>query len=85
MSCCGQKRNEYAKETKQAGESSPFHFPPLKIWRDTRFEYTGNSALTATGSATGKHYRFSHTGDTQLIDYRDVRSMLDIPVLKELS
>lgn len=48
------------------------------------FEYTGKTALTLIGNVTGMQYRFNYTGNRQNIDYRDVPSIMVIPVLKKV-
>ena len=58
--------------------------PTQKMWPDINFMYTGQSALTVTGSVTGKRYRFSGPEDKQLVDYRDASSMMNVPVLKRI-
>jgi hypothetical protein len=52
---------------------------------DVQFEYTGENALTVGGSVTGKRYRFIQSGNVQSVDYRDVPSMMTIPVLKKIA
>lgn len=54
------------------------------MWPDINFEYTGKTALTVRGPVSGKNYRFSKPGATQLIDYRDTSSLMAIPVLKRV-
>lgn len=49
------------------------------------FQYTGNTALTVTGSITRKSYRFHFSGDKQLVEYNDAPAMLAIPVLKKIN
>jgi hypothetical protein len=56
----------------------------VKIHEDIFFEYTGDTALTVTGTVTRKQYRFTGNGDIQLIDYRDTGGMMAIPVLRKL-
>lgn len=54
---------------------------PKKI---VNFQYTGNTALSITGSITRKNYRFNFPGDIQAIDYNDASAMLGVPVLKKI-
>ena len=83
MSCCGNKRNEYAGNL---SFSNSFHSPaiPSKMPEDVPFEYTGQTGLSITGNITGKKYRFSNNNDIQLIDYRDAGGMMAIPVLRKV-
>jgi hypothetical protein len=65
MSCCGNKRA--VQRT----------IPPVstKMWTDLHFENTGESAITAIGIVTGKHYRWAGKGDIQVVDYRDAGAL----------
>lgn len=54
------------------------------MWPDAEFEYTGLTALTVTGSVTGKRYRFFHPHNVQKVDYRDAAGMMAVPVLKKV-
>jgi hypothetical protein len=49
------------------------------------FEYTGKTALTVIGSATGKHYRFAATGVEVAVDSRDAASMAGVPNLRRIA
>ncbi len=51
---------------------------------DQYFEYIGKTALSVIGNRTGKNYRFSFSGDKQIIDYRDVADMLAVPILHKV-
>ena len=84
MSCCGQKRNEYKQESANNQTATPHNAPLPQLWRDVRFEYTGQKTLTVTGPVTGKLYLFTQPGDKQLVDYRDAMSMRHVPVLKAI-
>lgn len=48
-----------------------------------RFEYIGKTALTVTGSITGKRYRFSSPGEILQVDLRDVSGLMSVPVLRK--
>ena len=48
------------------------------------FQYTGKTALTVTGSATRKSYRFNFPGDIQHIEFSDAPAMNAVPVLKRV-
>lgn len=52
--------------------------------QEVHFKYTGQTALTAVGKITGKHYRFERAGDTQTVDFRDAYALSAIPVLKRV-
>lgn len=85
MACCGQKRNAFSNHSShQMLSNIMFNDAPSNNTRDAQFEYTGSTALTAIGSITGKRYRFSHPGDIQIVDYRDVPLMMGIGSLKKL-
>jgi hypothetical protein len=83
MCNCGNKRNSFSQqknETPKSNTSRPIetHTP------NANFEYTGKTALNVVGNVTGKNYRFSGTGDIQIIDHRDAPGMKLIPVLKRI-
>lgn len=84
MSCCGQKRNETRQQEQRPAAESVYNYTPPRMWDDVQLEYTGKTALTATGSITGKRYRFEHTGSQLVIDYRDAAGMMGIPVLRKV-
>ena len=83
MSCCGNKRNEYARNL-SPGYVSPSRATQVKMSEDIAFEYTGQTGLTVTGNITSKKYRFSGKGDMQLIDHRDAGGMMAIPALRKV-
>lgn len=56
-----------------------------KVREHVHFEYIGQTALSVTGSVSGRKYRFLFQGDRQLIDYRDAPGMMAVPVLKRIS
>lgn len=67
----------YSNELTSASLSSrPAH--------EVLFKYTGNTFLMATGSVTGKRYRFNFPGDMQPIDSRDAAALSTIPVMKKM-
>jgi len=81
MCNCGNKR-EYI--TQQSLSNTPGSDIPKKMWQDVEFEYTGQTALTVTGSITGRMYRFHQANNVQKIDYRDASAMMAVPVLKKV-
>jgi len=48
------------------------------------FEYVGRTALTVTGPASGRVYRFERTGSRIEADLRDRRSLAAIPQLRQI-
>lgn len=84
MCNCGNKRNEYTNQPQKLSNAVAGMEQTKKLWADIYFEYTGNSGLTIIGGVTGKRYRFDHSGDIQLIDYRDAGGMIAVPVLKKI-
>jgi hypothetical protein len=85
MCNCGNKRNNMVKQAFGSAETrSPQQPQQEKMWADVNFRYIGQSALTVTGTITGKRYRFSAAGEEQPIDYRDAASMMTVPVLKRV-
>lgn len=79
MACCGSKRNAYALQSKSMADGQQ-----LKSYTDAYFEYTGETALSVTGSISRINYRFKRKGDRQLIDYRDVNGMMALPFLQKV-
>jgi hypothetical protein len=45
-------------------------------------EYTGPTALTVVGGATGQTYRFAEPGARAQVDVRDIRTMAGVPHLR---
>lgn len=78
MCDCGNKRDSFTALTGTVNNATK------KMWQDAWFMYTGQSALTITGYISGKQYRFSASGEQQLIDYRDASAMMTVPVLKKV-
>jgi hypothetical protein len=84
MCNCGNKRNTYTGQSYKLSNDVASDIETKKMWTDVHFEYTGHSGLTVTGGVTRKRYRFNHTGDIQVIDYRDAGGMMAVPVLKKV-
>jgi hypothetical protein len=85
MCNCGNKRNTLANTTVTGSVyQQPLTSAAPTMWPDINFMYTGQSALTVTGSASGRQYRFNAPGEHQLIDYRDAPFMMKVPVLKKV-
>lgn len=84
MCNCGNKRQQFqAAESFKTSNPQNIEVPNNKMWADVYFEYIGLSALSVKGNITGRHYRFTHPGHTQLVDYRDTHGMMAVPVLKK--
>ena len=77
--CCGQKRNDYSNKSQSTNSQSS-----TSSTSDVSFEYTGESALSITGSSTGRRYRFNRKGEVQSIDFRDASGMMAVPVLRRV-
>ena len=85
MCNCENKRNELSSPSFSMSGTVTAKRNRQPIWPDVSFEYTGKTALSVTGNITGKRYRFSHSGDEQLIDYRDASGMRSIAVLRKVN
>lgn len=48
------------------------------------FRYVGDTSLTATGSITGKTYRFSSRGAVQMVHRQDAARLRDVPNLVQV-
>ncbi len=85
MCNCGNQRSQLGgqRSSGQDKKEAPAT-PGPKMWPDINFIYTGKSALTVTGTVTGKTYRFNAPGHQQPVDFRDASSMMMVPVLKRL-
>lgn len=81
MSCCGNKREEFLQSLSSQKTTL---IPVVKTWSDMMFEYIGQTSLVVKGSVSGNVYRFSKTGVSLLVDYRDVSGMMAVPMLKKL-
>lgn len=85
MCNCGNQRSQLGGQQFTGMEKNePLAPPAQKMWPDIKFSYTGQSALTVTGTITGRRYRFSKPGEEQPVDFRDAPSMLMVPVLKRV-
>ena len=83
MCNCGNKRNTFSQQKSEPSNPN-VQKPLITNTPNANFEYTGKTALTVVGNITGKSYRFSRTGDVQIIDHRDAPGMKLIPVLKRI-
>jgi hypothetical protein len=82
MSCCGGARQQLG------GIGRPAALPPTAAAPARRFtiafEYTGATALTVVGPASGRRYRFEGPGARQVVDPRDRPSLARVPRLREI-
>jgi len=85
MCNCGNKRNTLSTQTSgMPPGKQPVPIPTHKMGPDIGFVYTGQSALSVTGTVTGKRYRFSKPQEQQMVDFRDASAMMLVPVLKRI-
>lgn len=85
MCNCGNQRSQLGGQQFTGMEKSELITAPgQKMWPDIKFRYTGQSALSVTGTITGRRYRFNKPEEEQPVDFRDAPSMLMVPVLKRL-
>ena len=93
MSCCGGNR----ASQRSAWQSSPVPaqrqaLPARQSDRSEQngpdrhvtFEFTGPTAITVTGPATGSTYRFSGRSERVLVHGADAPSLLSIPGLRPI-
>jgi len=84
MSCCGSKRNAFQSHSISDTYRNDSAVIEEYAKEDLYFEYTGNSALTVTGSITGRKYRFAFPGDVQAIVYSDAGAMMALPMIRKV-
>lgn len=84
MCNCGNNRQTLTQQETKRMNSESFSAPSKKTWADVHFVYTGKTALTVSGNATGKLYRFAKPGEEQAIDFRDAAAMMQVPVLRRV-
>lgn len=77
--CCGKKRAALADHSRGMAQPSPAPAPDM-----IAFQYVGDTSLTATGSITGKTYRFAAKGAIQLIHRQDAARLRDVPNLIQM-
>jgi hypothetical protein len=83
MCNCGNKRKTLSQPANAARVTNNRR-PPVQPLAHPSFEYTGKTPLIITGRMSGKQYRFTHPGNRQNIDPRDVPAILSNPALKKL-
>ena len=85
MCNCGRRRNELRQQSTVINKNiQNTSQQPVVKKEPVLFQYTGNTALTVTGSITRKNYRFNFSGDVQAIEFNDASAMIAIPVLKKI-
>jgi hypothetical protein len=90
MACCGQTRAQIriqpstARQTESPSSVTKVEQPSVQV-QGYKFEYIGNTALTALGLTTGRQYRFAHPGAILQVDPRDRASLSTIPNLRQVS
>lgn len=85
MCNCGNKRTALIEQqSANAGIISSTEIDTTYNKKQMRFEYIGKTALTVTGSITGKRYRFSSPGDILPIDISDAGGLMSVPVLRKV-
>ncbi len=81
MGCCGRARPALGAILGPAPVGSE-----AKPRRSTvEFEYVGATALTVTGPATGRRYRFEGPGAHMVVDPRDRPGLARVPKLRQLA
>ncbi|MCC6286694.1 MAG: hypothetical protein IT249_02305 [Chitinophagaceae bacterium] len=84
MCNCGNKRAHLTQQhSTTSGIISSAEENTSNNRRNVRFEYIGKTALTVTGSITGRRYRFSSPGEIVQVDLSDVSGLMLIPVLRK--
>lgn len=81
MACCGQRQSQLSLSGQLRSPRTGLASQPLLVlW----FEYTGNTAMTVFGPATGSYYRFGKPGARLRIDARDIPYLKGVPNLRPL-
>ncbi|MBN8786251.1 MAG: hypothetical protein J0I84_04125 [Terrimonas sp.] len=85
MCNCGSKREYLTQQHSTAtGIISPAEeYANHNKSANVRFEYIGNTALTVTGTITGRRYRFNSPGEVLQVDSRDASGLMLVPVLRK--
>ena len=88
MSCCGKKRELFQTAAPQGLASSAsrtaVHHPAQMRIGKVIFEYTGRTAMTVIGPATGRRYRFERAGARLEVDLRDRAALAQVLNLRQL-
>ena len=84
MCQCGQRRHSVSMRTETAGPVRAARVSRTIATATIRYEYTGDTGLTAFGGVTRTRYRFAHGGAQVLADARDASSLDRVPVLRRV-
>jgi hypothetical protein len=84
MGCCGSGTPLWG-----GSAPSPRPAPPAPVGQPMRyshafFEYVGATAMTVTGGATGKTYRFDRPGMRVAVEPVDEPSLRGVPKLRQV-
>lgn len=82
MSCCGKARQHLAQVMATTSAEAMPAGPALRF--SVVFEYTGQTALTVVGPASGRRYRFASPGARVVVDPRDRPGLGQVPKLREV-
>lgn len=89
MSCCGRGWTSITplKAPAAASHSAESRLLAARFIAQSEqpiFEYTGRTAVTVHGGATGKRYRFAAPRTRVAVDPRDRPSLAQVPVLRQV-
>lgn len=86
MGCCGSGRPLWggsAPSPLPGAPAPPVAAQPMR-YSHAFFEYVGATAMTVTGGATGKTYRFERPGTRLAVDPIDEPSLHGVPNLRQV-
>lgn len=83
MGCCGSGNRSPGWMQASRPAASPVRATPAR-YSHAFFEYTGPTALTAVGRATGKSYRFDRPGARVAVEPADEASLRGVPQLRQV-
>ncbi len=85
MACCGSRTLPPASTMPTGYRVPPANVPAAPMtYRHAFFEYVGATAMTVTGGATGRRYRFERPGARVAVDPKDRASVAQVPQLREV-
>ena len=77
MSCCGNKRKAWARETRPSSSLMHNKTSTPAVERKSRvFEFTGKRSKKIKGASSGRMYYFKFTGHRILVPYEDSFGMM---------
>jgi hypothetical protein len=82
MGCCGRSRQALGAILGPPPPAGPGAMPRRT---SIEFEYVGATALTVTGPASGRRYRFESPGARLVVDSRDRPGLARVPKLRQLA